>query len=101
MMVAPEFVIQGAVEGVQHTVHRSAWSERDLAWHDLWAWDNVRSVTFALLRGYRAAPSTLEALAQQVNAANLPLRDYDGQGIVRPCRLRLVDQRREVAYRPR
>lgn len=101
LLVAPEFVVQGAVEGLTSAVHRSAWSERDLHWHDLWAWDNTRSVTFALLRGYRPAAVTLDAVVRQVNEAHVTLHDYDGTGFVRPVRLRLVDQSREAVYRPR
>lgn len=101
MLVAPEFVVQGALEGRRSTVHRSAWSERDLHWHDLWAWDHVRSVTFMLLRGYRGSGLALDALVRQVNEQHVPVRDYDGQGLVRPCRLRLVDHAREAVYRPR
>jgi hypothetical protein len=101
LLVAPEFVVQGAVQGLASAVHRSAWSERDLQWHDLWAWDNTRSVTLALLRGYRSAPVTLEALVRGLNDAHVPVHDYDGVGVVRPCRLRLVDHAREAVYRPR
>jgi hypothetical protein len=101
LVVVPEFVVQGAIDGLASTVHRSAWSERDLQWHDLWAWDNTRSVTLALLRGYRPGTPTMEALVRQCNDANVPVRDYDGAGFVRPARLRLVEQPREAAYRPR
>jgi SAM-dependent methyltransferase len=101
LLVAPEFVVQGAVDSLASAVHRSAWSERDLHWHDLWAWDNTRSVTFALLRGYRPAATTLDAMVRQLNESHVPLRDYDGSGVVRPGRLRLVDQPREAVYRPR
>jgi len=101
LVVVPEFVVQGAVEGLASAVHRSAWSERDLQWHDLWAWDNTRSVTLALLRGYRPGSLTLESLVREFNDAHVPLRDYDGAGLVRPGRLRLVDHPREAAYRPR
>lgn len=101
LLVVPEFVVQGAVEGLASAVHRSAWSERDLQWHDAWAWDNTRSVTLALLRGYRPAGLTLDAVVRQLNDAHVPLHDYDGSGFVRPARLRLVDQPREAAYRPR
>ena len=101
LVVVPEFVVQGMVQGLASAVHRSAWSERDLDWHDLWAWDNTRSVTMALLRGYRSAGTTLDTLVREFNDANVPLRDYDGTGLVRPGRLRLVDQPRETAYRPR
>jgi SAM-dependent methyltransferase len=101
LLVAPEFVIQGAVEGLASAVHRSVWSERDLQWHDLWAWDHTRSVTLMLLRGYRPAATTLEALVRGCNDAHVPVRDYDGTTLVRPCRLRLVDHAREAVYRPR
>ncbi|MBL8339920.1 MAG: hypothetical protein JNL30_00515 [Rubrivivax sp.] len=101
LLVVPEFVVQGAVEGLDSAVHRSAWSERDLHWHDLWAWDNTRSVTLALLRGYRNATVSLDALVRDFNDAHVPVLDYDGSTHVRPCRLRLVDQAREAVYRPR
>ena len=101
LLVVPEFVVQGAVEGRASSVHRAAWSERDLQWHDLWAWDNTRSVTLLLLRGYRPGPLALETLVREANDAHLPVRDYDGTTLVRPCRLRLVDHAREAVYRPR
>jgi SAM-dependent methyltransferase len=101
LLVVPEFVVQGAVQGHASAVHRSAWSERDLHWHDLWAWDNCRSVSLLLLRGYRTAPVALEALVRGLNEANVPVTDYDGSTPVRPCRLRLVDHARETVYRPR
>lgn len=101
LLVVPEFVVQGAVDGMASAVHRSAWSERDLQWHDLWAYDHARSVTLALLRGYRAASVPLDALVRQLNDAHVPVRDYDGNTVVRPARLRLVDQPREAVYRPR
>jgi trans-aconitate methyltransferase len=101
LLVVPEFVVQGAVEGLASAVHRSAWSERDLQWHDLWAWDHTRSVTLALLRGYRSAAVALEALVRDLNDTHVPVLDYDGSTQVRPCRLRLVDHAREAVYRPR
>ena len=101
IVIAPEFVVQGAVDGLASAVHRSAWSERDLHWHDLWAWDNARSVTLAVLRGYRPAGVSLDALVRDHNDAHVPVRDYDGAGLVRPCRLRLVDHAREAVYRLR
>jgi hypothetical protein len=101
VVVAPEFVVQGAVDGLASAVHRSAWSERDLHWHDFWAWDNARSVTLAVLRGYRSAPLALDALVRRLNDAHVPVRDYDGTTLVRPGRLRLVDHSRDAVYRPR
>ena len=100
--VLPEFIVQGIVDGADSSVHRSVWSERDLHWHDLWAWDNARAMTLALLRGYRASPLlSIDQAVQRINDGAVPLLDYDGQGVVRNSRLRLVDHAREVAYRPR
>jgi SAM-dependent methyltransferase len=101
VVLVPEFIIQGSVDGVDTSVHRSAWSERDMHWHDLWAWDNARAITMFVLRGYRPSALNIDDLVRQVNDGALPLKDYDGQGVVRPCRLRLVDHPREVGYRAR
>ena len=100
VLVMPEFVVQGAVDGVASETHLSVWSERDLHWHDLWAWDNCRATTLVVLRGYRASPRlTLQQWVDEAHAAQLPLRHFDGQAAVRPARLRLVQQPREVDYR--
>lgn len=100
-VVAPEFIVQGAVGGVDAEVHRSVWSERDFGWHDLWAWDNARAMTLLLLRGYQPSPLTIDALVERVNAADVPVLDFDGTTAVRPCRLRLVEHPREIGYRVR
>ncbi len=97
LVLNAEFVVQPGAVAAQ----RSVWSERDLHWHDLWAWDNERTTTLALLRGYQASPLNMDQLVRQTNEANWPLLDFDGQTTVRPCRLRLVDHAREVAYRVR
>lgn len=101
LVLVPEFVVQGAVDGRSSAVHRSVWSERDFHWHDLWAWDNTRTASLFLLRGYLPSGVDIDTVVDGVHRAGVPLRDLDGLGTVRPCRLRLVDQRREVAYRPR
>lgn len=101
LVVVPEFVIQGAVEGLASAVHRSVWSERDFQWHDLWAWDHARAVSLFLLRGYLPSAVSIDTLVDRIDDAGVPVRDFDGQTMVRPCALRLVDHRREVAYRPR
>lgn len=101
LVLTPEFIVQGAVGGAASEVHRSVWSERDFAWHDLWAWDNTRAMTLVLLRGYLPSPLSIDALVGEVNDGQWPLHDFDGEGPVRPCRLRLVDAARETAYRPR
>jgi SAM-dependent methyltransferase len=99
--LVPEFIIQGAVDGAASEIHRSVWSERDLIWHDLWAWDNARAMCLLVLRGYRPSTIDIDAVVHRMNAGVVELLDFDGQSTVRPCRLRLVDQGREVAYRPR
>jgi hypothetical protein len=101
LVLAPEFIVQGVVDGVAAEVHRSVWSERDLYWHDLWAWDNTRAISLFALRGYRPSPLSIDDLMQRVNDGAVMLKDFDGQGLVRPWRLRMVDLPREVAYRPR
>jgi hypothetical protein len=58
-------------------------------------------MTLALLRGYQPSPLNADELVRRVNDGALAVNDYDGQGVVRNCRLRLVDHAREVAYRPR
>lgn len=100
VVVAPEFVVQGSVDGIDSEAHRSVWSERDFGWHDLYAFDNCRATTFVLLRGYATAQTSLESMVERLNAAALPVRHFDGETVVRPVRLRLVEQRREVDYRP-
>ena len=100
VLLAPEFIVQPATGGVPSQAHVSVWSERDLHWHDLWAWDNCRAITFAVLRGYQPATLTLQQLVDALNTANLPLQHFDGQTFVRPARLRLVEHRREADYRP-
>ncbi|MFN7725790.1 MAG: class I SAM-dependent methyltransferase [Rubrivivax sp.] len=97
VVLSAEFVVQPGAVGPQ----RSVWSERDLHWHDLYAWDNTRTTTLALLRGYQPSPLTMDQVVRLTNEARWPLLDFDGQTVVRPCRLRLVDQAREVAYRVR
>ncbi|MEK8050026.1 class I SAM-dependent methyltransferase [Ideonella sp. DXS22W] len=100
VIVAPEFVVQGAVDGVASEAHRSVWSERDLHWHDLWAWDNCRATTLMVLRGYLpCAALGMGQWVDEINGAQVPLRHFDGQETVRPARLRLVQHPREVEYR--
>ena len=99
VVVAPEFIVQGAVDDKPSERHVSVWSERDLHWHDLWAWDNCRAMGLMILRGYLPSTLTLADLVQRCNAGVLPVRDYDGKTLVRPARLRLVEHAREVSYR--
>ncbi len=37
VVLAPEFSVQGSVNGVDSESHISVWSERDFVWHDRWA----------------------------------------------------------------
>ena len=99
VVVAPEFIVQGAVDDKPSERHVSVWSERDLHWHDLWAWDNCRAMGLMVLRGYLPSALTLADLVQRCNEGVLPVRDFDGTTLVRPARLRLVEHTREVSYR--
>lgn len=100
LVVVPEFMVQGAVDGVAGEAHVSVWSERDLHWHDLWAHDNCRATSLFLLRGYLPAALPLADLVQRVNAVQLPVHDFhDSASFVRPARLRLVECPRETSYR--
>ena len=99
LVVAPEFVTQGAAAGSPSEVQISVWSERDFHWHDRWAWDNCRAMSWILMRGYQPSAHTLEAVVQRFNAARLPVHDFDGQAVVRPTFLRMLDFPREVSYR--
>ncbi len=99
LVVAPEFVVQGAVGGVASEIHRSVWSERDFHWHDRWAWDNCRTLSWVLLRGYQASPRSLEDTVRHLNQAQLPVLDFDGSTPVRPAWLRMVEHPRDVSYR--
>jgi hypothetical protein len=101
IVVAPEFVVDGGEEGDDAPPRVAAWSERDFAFHDLLAWDNCRATTLLVLRGYRPWPGlTLQQLVERVNEGALPVRDFDGRGLVRPARLRYVERARELSYRP-
>lgn len=101
LVVAPEFIVQGPVDGGAGEAHVSVWSERDLHWHDQWAWDNCRATSIFLLRGYLPASLPLVDLVGRVNASQLPVHDFnDANSFVRPARLRLVEHPRETAYRP-
>lgn len=101
LVLAPEFVVQSATGGAASEARVSVWSERDLGWHDLWAWENCRSVGLYLLRGYLPVGPALSQVVEGVNALSLPIHEFhDRQSVVRPARLRLVDHGRETSYRP-
>ena len=95
------YIVITAPEFEMHDRSRvSVWSERDLGWHDLWAWDNCRASSLLVLRGYRPAPLTLADLVERFNREAVPVHEFfDRDSVVRPVRLRLVDLGRETAYR--
>ena len=100
LVIAPEFLVQGAVDGVDGEAHISVWSERDMQWHDRWAYDNCRAISIFLLRGYLPSTVPLGDLVERVNAAQLPVHEFnDATTLVRPARLRLVEHPRETVYR--
>ena len=95
------YIVATVPEFEMHDCSRvSVWSERDLGWHDLWAWDNCRACSLLLLRGYRPAPLSLAELVERFNREAVPVHEFfDRDSVVRPVRLRLVDLGRETAYR--
>lgn len=100
VVVVPEFVVPRTDGPAPSTVHRAVWSERDLHWHDLWAWDHVRATTLAVLRGYLPSPAlSLARWHTELQTAQVTLQHFDGQTPVRPARLRLEQAPREVEYR--
>jgi len=99
LVLAPEFVTRHAAADSPSESHVSVWSERDFQWHDRWAWDNCRAMSWILMRGYQPSAYTLEAVVQRFNAARLLVHDFDGQAVVRPAFLRMLDCPREVSYR--
>lgn len=99
MISAPEFTTAPGADAPAQAPPLSVWSERDFHWADRWAWDNCRTVTWLLLRGYRAASKSLEQAVGELNDARLPVLDFDGATTVRPARLRMVEHPREVNYR--
>lgn len=100
VVVAAEHAAPVVIDQVAQAPNLSVWTERDLNWHDLWAWDHCRSTTLLVLRGLLPSPLSLAQLVDAINAADVPLRHFDGVTPVRPARLRLVEQRRELDYRP-
>ena len=101
IVVAPEFAVQGAVDGSAGAVHRSGWTERDLHWHDLWAWDNCQATSLFVLRGYQQSVLDVDRLVASVNGADIAVKGFDGEAAVRPCHLRLSSHPREIGYRVR
>ena len=100
VVVVAEHPTPVVVDQVAQSPCLSIWTERDMHWHDLWAWDNCRSTTLLVLRGLLSSALTLVQLVDAVNSADVPVRHFDGVTAVRPARLRLVDHRRELDYRP-
>lgn len=95
------YIVMTLPEFERHDPSRiSVWSERDLGWHDLWAWDNCRACSLLVLRGYRPAPLSLADLVERFKHEAVPVHEFfDRDSVVRPVRLRLVDLGRETAYR--
>lgn len=85
IVLAPEFSVQGSVNGIDSETHVSVWSEQDFLWHDRWAWDNCFTISAFVLRGYQAATMEFNRLIDGLNSAQVPLTDFYGKNIVRPA----------------
>lgn len=101
LLVLPEFGIDSPADEPASARPASVWNERSLHWHDLWAFDHLRSVTLVLMRGLQPSATTIDELLARAAAAPPATLDFDGRTPVRPLGLRLVEHPRETAYRPR
>jgi trans-aconitate methyltransferase len=88
LVIAPEFDVQNAHEGVRAEAHISVWSERDFEWHDLWATAAVMNMLLFVLRGYLKSAVSLPELVDRVNLMQPPLYSRTGK-FVKKCRLEL------------
>jgi hypothetical protein len=94
IVLAPEFCIQGSVNGVGSESHVSVWSEADFAWHDAWAFENSMTICLFLLRGYLESPISLNVLAESINSQSLPVMDFNRERKIRNANLQLNIRRR-------
>lgn len=94
LVLAPEFSVQGSVNGVDSEAHVSVWSEFDFTWHDAWAFDNCFTISLFLLRGYQASPVPLPQLIEQLNAAKLPVMDFYREKFLREAQLKHIKRPR-------
>lgn len=98
VVLAPEFAVQGSVNGVDSESHISVWSERDFQWHDRWAWDNCLTISMFILRGYQRSEIEFGQLINTLNASEILLKDFYGQKTVRPASFKKVIHQREDVY---
>ena len=98
VVLAPEFSVQGSVNGVDSESHVSVWSERDFAWHDRWAWDNCLTISMFVLRGYQATRTDFNSLINRINVSQVPVKDFYGQKTVRAAAFKKVIHQREEVY---
>lgn len=97
IVLAPEFSVQGSVNGADSESHISVWSEQDFLWHDRWAWDNCFTISAFVLRGYQSAEVGFNQLIDGLNLAQVPLSDAFGTRTVRMAEFkRQIRLREEV-----
>jgi SAM-dependent methyltransferase len=83
IVLAPDFCVQGSVNGIEAESHVSVWSEQDFMWHDRWAWDNCFTISIFVLRGYQPSEITFDQLIDDANAAQLAVKDFYGERTLR------------------
>jgi hypothetical protein len=86
IVLAPEFYVQGSVNGIASEAHVSVWSERDFTWHDRWAWDHCFMISCFVLRGYQPSPLDFDTLIDGLNTARIPIVAPDDGRDLRPAR---------------
>jgi SAM-dependent methyltransferase len=84
-IVAPAFAYYPIGQMARTEAHISIWSEHDFAWHDCWAFMRAEIMQLFLLRGYRPAPLSLQALTDASNAAPVVVTRLGGEPLKPSC----------------
>jgi len=87
-IVAPAFCYYDIGQMARSEAHISVWSERDFHWHDCWAFMRAEIMQVFILRGYQAAPISMEALVAESNANPVMIHRQGGEAL-KPSRLEL------------
>ncbi|MBF0627504.1 MAG: class I SAM-dependent methyltransferase [Magnetococcales bacterium] len=89
VVLAPEFMTQNNLNGVDSEAHISVWSRADFAWHDAWAHEYSCLINLFMLRGYQQPVNTFVQIVQDLNLGHVPVMNFDGTQPVRAVDLTL------------
>ncbi|MBF0439184.1 MAG: class I SAM-dependent methyltransferase [Magnetococcales bacterium] len=90
IVLAPEFMVQDNLNGVNSEAHLSVWSRADFAWHDAWAYENSSMINLYIMRGYRHPINSFIRLIHTLNQKKIQVMNFDGTQPVRDSQLELV-----------